>query len=157
MARTQSLSIRRVVLLSALRLSMIWDLISTLIGAVLILNANHVIGYSIALIGTLIVVAFNFTTRDIWSRQTRHSGLGMQLVLLKIVWVMAILVDIWTSLTCNAWFIIANPPTDSLDLRVLLSNLSPGQALIVLFVTLITAVSPMLVGHLRDQDVEFLR
>lgn len=157
MAPSQTLSIRRIVLLSALRLSMIWDLITTFVGTILILNTANAISYGIALIGTLIVVAFNFTTRDIWSRRSARSGLGVQLWLLKIVWVMAILVDLWTSLTCNAWFITENRPSGTMDLRVLLSTLSIGQAVIVLFVTIITAVSPMLVGHLRDQDIDFLR
>jgi len=36
-----------------------------------------------------------------------------------------------------------------------LTSLTLGQFILVVFVTLVTAVSPMLVGFLRDQDIDF--
>jgi hypothetical protein len=35
-----------------------------------------------------------------------------------------------------------------------LGQLNPGQWIIVVFVTLVTGISPILVGYLRDRDLE---
>jgi hypothetical protein len=149
----QPVGIRKFVLLAALRLSAVWDLVTTFLGIMIILAQTNPVAISLAVVGTLIVIAFNFSTRSIWRR--RRSGYRLQLLLLKAVWFMAMAVDLWTSMTCNAWFISLNRPYDSLALFNLLGTLTPGQLIIVVFVTLATAVSPMLVGYLRDQDIDF--
>ena len=69
---------------------------------------------------------------------------------------MALGVDLWTSLTCNAWFISTDPSLNSVALGDLLGSLSLGQMIIVVFVTVVTVVSPMLVGYLRNQDIDTL-
>lgn len=148
-------SLRKIVLLAALRLSAVWDLVTTFLGILIILSQNHWVAISLAVVGTLIVVAFNFATRSIWRRR-RHSLYGLQILVLKVVWVMAMGVDLWTSMTCNAWFISPNLPDDSLALADLLRSLTIGQGIIVVFVTLVTAVSPMLVGYLREKDLSTL-
>jgi hypothetical protein len=102
-----------------------------------------------------VVVSFNFITRSLWRRR-RVRVYGLQLLLLKLVWCMAIGVDLWTSLTCNAWFVSPNPPEGTLELMNLLQTLTTGQLVIVLFVTFVTGVSPMLVGYLRNQDINLL-
>jgi hypothetical protein len=148
-----SVGLRKIVLLAALRLSAVWDLVTTFLGSLIILAQANLVAISLAAVGTLIVVAFNFSTRTIW--YGRHGGHGFLRLLLKTVWVMAIAVDLWTSMTCNAWFISPNLPDDSLALFDLLTSLTLGQFILVVFVTLVTAVSPMLVGFLRDQDIDF--
>lgn len=148
-------SLRKIVLLAALRLSAVWDLVTTFLGILIILSQNNWVAISLAVVGTLIVVAFNFATRSIWRRR-RHSLYGLQILVLKVVWVMAMGVDLWTSMTCNAWFISPNLPDDSLALADLLRSLTIGQGVIVVFVTLVTAVSPMLVGYLREKDISTL-
>jgi hypothetical protein len=150
-----SVSIRKIVLLAALRLSAVWDLVTTFLGILIILAQNNWVAISLAVVGTLIVVAFNFATRSIWRRR-RHSLYGLQILVLKLVWVMAMGVDLWTSMTCNAWFIAPRLPENSLALADLISSLTLGQGIIVVFVTLVTAVSPMLVGYLREQDINAL-
>lgn len=152
----KSVSIRKIVLLAALRLSAVWDLVTTFLGIFLILDQINIVAISLAFVGTLIVVAFNFATRSIWRRRKRGSPYGLQILVLKLVWVMAMGVDLWTSMTCNAWFIAPNLPGDSLALLDLLGSLTLGQLVIVVFVTLVTAVSPMLVGYLREKDIAFL-
>ena len=149
-------SIRKIVLLAALRLSAIWDLVTTFLGILIVLTQTNLVAVSLAVVGTLVVVAFNFATRSIWRRRSHHSEYGAQILLLKVVWLMAMGVDLWTSMTCNAWFISSDLPDDSLALFALLSTLTVGQFIIVVFVTLVTAVSPMLVGYLRDRDIDFL-
>ncbi|MGF1516908.1 MAG: hypothetical protein ACFCVB_03765 [Nodosilinea sp.] len=156
MHQSRSVSLRKVVLMAALQLSTVWDLITTLLGILIILDSRNLVAVSLAVIGTLIVVAFNFATRPIWRRRQRYSAYGLQLLGLRLVWLMALAVDLWTSLTCNAWFIGAQRPTDSVALGDLLSALSLGQLVIVVFITLVTGVSPMLVGYLRDQDINTL-
>jgi hypothetical protein len=151
-----SVSLRKIILLAALRLSAVWDLVTTFLGILLILDQRNVVAVSLAFVGTLIVVAFNFATRSIWRRRSRSSLYGLQILLLKVVWVMAMGVDLWTSMTCNAWFISLERPGDSLALFDLLGSLTLGQFIIVVFVTLVTAVSPMLVGYLRDKDIDIL-
>ncbi len=150
----KSVSMRKIVLLAALRLSAVWDLITTFLGIWLILAQTNVVAVSLAFVGTLIVVAFNFATRSIWRSRRRSTPYGLQILVLKAVWVMAMGVDLWTSMTCNAWFISSALPGDSLALFDLLGSLTLGQFIIVVFVTLVTAVSPMLVGYLREKDLD---
>ncbi|MGB3137379.1 MAG: hypothetical protein WBG38_08290 [Nodosilinea sp.] len=154
MDRSQSVTLRKLVLMAALQLSTVWDLVTTLIGIVLILDSRNVVAVSLAVIGTLIVVAFNFATRPIWRRRQRYSAIGLPLLGLRLVWLMAVAVDLWTSMTCNAWFI--GTQHASVALGDLLGSLSLGQLIIVVFITLISGVSPMLVSYLRDQDIDAL-
>ena len=42
------------------------------------------------------------------------------------------------------------------DMSQLLTPLNLGQIVIVLFVTFVVAISPMMVGYIRDKDLEFL-
>lgn len=156
MHKSQPVSLRKLVLLAALQLSTVWDLITTLLGILIILDSRNLIAVCLAVIGTLIVVAFNFATRSIWRRRQHFSAYGLQLLGLRLIWLMALGVDLWTSLTCNAWFISANPPINSVALGDLLGSLSSGQMIIVVFVTTVTVVSPMLVGYLRGQDIDAL-
>jgi hypothetical protein len=156
MHESQPLSLRKLVLMGALQLSTVWDLITTLLGFLIILDSRNVVAISLAVIGTLVIVAFNFSTRTIWQRRQRYDASGLPLFGLRLVWLMAMVVDLWTSLTCNAWFIGPQPPWGGVGLGELLGNLNPGQLIIVLFVTVMTAISPMLVGYLRDQDIDTL-
>jgi hypothetical protein len=150
------MSLRKLVLMAALQLSTVWDLITTLLGILIILDSRNLVAICLAVIGTLIVVAFNFATRPIWRRRQHFSSAGLPLLGLRLVWLMAIAVDLWTSLTCNAWFISTNLPTNSVALGALLGSLTFGQLIIVVFVTLVSGVSPMLVSYLRDQDIDVL-
>lgn len=157
MATSTPMSLRRLVLLAALRCSMVWDLVTAFLGILIILDTNNVVAIGIAVVGTLIVVAFNFATRTIWHRPKPHYRFGPQLWLLRSVWLMAICVDLWTSLTCNAWFLAPSTQRDTTNVIALLGTLTPEQFLIVVFVTCISAVSPMMVGYLRGHESEFLR
>ncbi|MEO1070406.1 MAG: hypothetical protein AAFW95_15050 [Cyanobacteria bacterium J06638_6] len=156
MNQSQPISLRKLVLMAALQLSTIWDLVTTLLGILIILDSRNLVAVCLAVIGTLIIVSFNFSTRSIWRRRQHFSAYGLQLLGLRLIWLMALGVDLWTSLTCNAWFISANPPANSIALNGLLRSLSLGQLIIVVFVTLVTVVSPTLVGYLRGQDINTL-
>lgn len=149
------MSIRRFVLVSAFRLSMIWDLLTTFLGTLIILNSISFISLGISLVGTLTVGAFNFATKAIWeSKQSRNR----ELLLLKIAWMLAIAFDFWTSLTCNATYIALGRFTfgGSYNFGQLFATLNISQILIVLFVTIIATLGPMLVGYIRDRDLDFL-
>jgi hypothetical protein len=160
-----TMSIKRLVLMTAFRLSMIWDLISTFLGMLLILGAIGFIPFGISVVGTLIVGAFNFATQSIWARShdDRKAGFFMQFLLLRVTWFLAIAFDFWTSLTCNALY-VASPHFNILQdigqvriqLTTLMSALTFGQIIIVLFVTTMATISPMMVGYIRDWDAEFL-
>jgi hypothetical protein len=156
MNQSQTLSLRKLVLMAALQLSTVWDLVTTLLGILIILDSRNLVAVCLAIIGTLIIVAFNLSTRSIWRRRQHLSAYGLQLLGLRLIWLMALGVDLWTSLTCNAWFISANPLLNSIALNDLLGSLSFGQLIIVVFVTLVTVVSPTLVGYLRGQDINTL-
>lgn len=156
MRQSKSMSLRKLVLMAALQLSAVWDLITTLLGILIILDSRNLVAVCLAVIGTLIVVAFSFATRSIWRKRQHFSAYGFQLVGLRLVWLMALMVDLWTSLTCNAWFISANTPNTSIALGDLLGRLTLGQLIIVVFVTLVTGVSPIVMSYLRDQDIDSL-
>jgi hypothetical protein len=149
------MSIRRFVLISAFRLSMIWDLLTTFLGALIILDSISFISLGISLVGTLTVGAFNFATKAIWeSKQSRNR----EILLLKLAWMLAIAFDFWTSLTCNATYVALGRFVfgGSYNFAQLFSELNVGQVLIVVFVTIISTLGPMMVGYIRDRDLDFL-
>ncbi len=159
------MSIKRFVLITAFRVSMIWDLIATFLGMLLILGSAEFVPFAISLVGTLIVGAFNFATKPIWeySHSDRKQGFFVQFMLLRVTWVLAMAFDFWTSFTCNAVF-VALPQFNvfrevgqyQIQLGALLQTLTFGQMIIVLFVTTLVTISPMMVGYIRDWDAEFL-
>ncbi len=153
------MEIKRFVLLTALRLSMIWDLVTTFLGTLIILGSLSFVSIGISLVGTLIVGAFNFSTRSIWERRDlRSDELFVQILVLRMVWVLAICFDFLTSLTCNATYValrridLGGTPVEFGDV---FRNLNASQSAIVLFVTVLTLISPMMVGYVRDQDIDF--
>jgi hypothetical protein len=154
------MEIRKFVLMTAFRLSMLWDLISTFLGTLLILGHLGFVPIGISLVGTLIVGAFNFSTKIIWEpRHLQRSDQILQLNLLRVAWLMAILFDFLTSLTCNAMYVAFRRieiGTISVEFNHLFRNLTGSQTLIVLFVTVLVTISPMMVGYLRDTNLDFL-
>jgi hypothetical protein len=154
MQQPQPSSLRKLVFWATLQLSTIWDLVTTFLGILLILERLNPVSVSLAVIGTLTVGALSLSTRAIWQRRQHYSVRGLPLGLLRLVWVMAIIVDLWTSLTCNAWFVGGYSRQDSLALVDLLGGLGLGQFVLVLFITSVTVVSPILMGYLRDRDID---
>ena len=61
-----------------------------------------------------------------------------------------IIFDLWTSLTCNAWFISSQQTQDKSALIKLLQELTIGQCIIVLFVTVLTVISLMMISYIRE-------
>ena len=148
-------SIRRLVLISAFRLSMIWDLLTTFLGSLIILGSSDFIPLGLSLVGTLTVGAFNFSTKSIWERRRIKR---VEIALLQLTWIFAIAFDFWTSLTCNTTYVALKQFDfgQSEPLFQLFSQLSVGQILIVLFVTTLTTISPMMVGYIRDRNLDSL-
>lgn len=156
-SKSQSIDInlRRFVLLSAFRLSMIWDLLTTCLGSLIILGSASFVALGLSLVGTLTVGAFNFSTKSIWERRrVKH----VEVALLQLTWIFAIAFDFWTSLTCNITYVALKQFDlgQSEPVSQLFTQLSTGQILIVLFVTTLTTISPMMVGYIRDRNLDFL-
>ncbi len=146
------MDIKKFVILSALRISALWDLLTTFVGTLFILGKMGFIPIGISLVTMLIAGAFNFSTPVIWrSRQSEQ----IQFMLLRIIWVMAIVLDFSTSLLCNALFLSpSNIPLGKggIQLPQVLAGLNFSQFFVVFFVTSMCTCGPMLVGYLRDQD-----
>ncbi len=146
------MDIKKFVILGALRISAIWDLLTTFVGTLFILGKVGFIPIGISLVTMLIAGAFNFSTLVIWrSRQSDQA----QFILLRIIWVMAIILDFSTSLLCNALFL--SPTTfplgkGAVQLPQVLAGLNFSQFFVVFFVTTMCSCGPMLVGYLREQD-----
>ena len=153
--RPIDISIRRLVLVSAFRLSMVWDLLTTFLGSLIILGSATFIALGLSLIGSLTVGAFNFSTKSIWERRRKKQP---EVGLLKLIWFFAIAFDFWTSLTCNTTYVALQQFSlgQSISLSQLFTQLTMGQILIVLFVTMLTTISPMMVGYIRDRNLDFL-
>ena len=149
------MSIRRLVLVNAFRLSMVWDLLTTFLGSLIILGSASFITLGLSLVGSLTVEAFNFSTKSIWQRRRVKRA---EVALLQLIWVFAIAFDFWTSLTCNITYVAFQQLSwgQSISLSQLLARLTIGQLLIVLFVTILTTISPMMVGYIRDHNLDFL-
>ena len=80
------------------------------------------------------------------------------MALLQLIWFFAIAFDFWTSLTCNTTYVALQQFAlgQSASLSQLFARLTIGQMLIVLFVTTLTTISPMMVGYIRDRNLDFL-
>lgn len=151
---TTNIGLPRLVLISAFRLSMLWDLLTTFLGSLLILDGVHFIAIGLSLVGTLVAGAFNFSTRSIWGRgQIKQQ----EMYLLRFAWVLAILFDFWTSFICNVTYValgkfeLGRPAAWDY-----LARLTWDQHLIVLVITLFTVMSPMMVGLIRKRNPDFL-
>ncbi|MEO1509705.1 MAG: hypothetical protein AAFU84_18860 [Cyanobacteria bacterium J06633_23] len=153
--KSMETSMRRLVLISAFRLSMVWDLFTTFLGTLIILGSSGFIPVGLSLVGTLMAGAFNFSTKSIWERRRLKH---IEIYLLRMTWVLAIAFDFWTSLTCNATYIAVGQFElgPSVDLGWVLGQLTSSQLLIVLFITILTTISPMMVGYIRDRAPDFL-
>lgn len=147
-------SLSRLVLISAFRLSMIWDLLTTFLGTLLILNGIHFIALGLSLVGTLIAGAFNFSTRAIWEgRKIKQS----ETYLLRFAWMLAVLFDFWTSFICNVTYVaLGRFELGRSATWGYMSQLTWDQHLIVLVITLFTTMSPMMVGFIRARNPGFL-
>ena len=149
-----TIGLSRLVLISAFRLSMIWDLLTTFLGSLLILNSIHFITIGLSLVGTFVAGAFNFSTRSIWERSQIKQ---QEIYLLRFAWVLAILFDFWTSLICNATYVALRQfewgRPAAWDY---MARLTWDQHLVVLVITLFTVMSPMMVGIIRKRHPDFL-
>jgi hypothetical protein len=133
----------------------VWDLLTTFLGSLIILGSANFIILGLSLVGSLTVEAFNFSTKSIWERRLEKR---VDVALLRLVWGFAIAFDFWTSLTCNTTYVVLQQFTlgQSASLAQLFTRLTMGQLLIVLFVTMLTTISPMMVGYIRDRNLDFL-
>ena len=147
--------VRRLVLISAFRLSMVWDVLTTFLGSLIILGSASFVALGLSLVGSLTVGALNFSTKSIWGHRRVKRA---EVALLKLIWLFAIAFDFWTSLTCNTTYVALQQFTfgQSASLSQLFARLTMGQLLIVLFVTTLTTISPMMVGYIRDRNLDFL-
>ncbi len=149
-----NIGLPRLVLISAFRLSMIWDLLTTFLGTLLILNSIHFITVGLSLVGTLIAGAFNFSTRSIWE----HGRIKQrEIYLLRIAWILAILFDFWTSFICNVTYVALRQfEWGGPAAWDYMTRLTWAQHLVVLVITLFTVMSPMMVGIIRKRNPDFL-
>lgn len=147
--------LQRLVLIGAFPLSMIWDLVTTFWGSLIILGSANLVPLGLSAVFTLTVGAFSFSTKSIWAhRRVKHP----EGFLLKLTWLFAIAFDFWTSLTCNTTYVALKQfgIGQSAPLARLFSQLTIGQILIVLFVTTLSTISPMMVAYVRDRDLDVL-
>lgn len=153
-ARPTPIGLPRLVLISAFRLSMFWDLLTTFLGSLLILNGTHFIAMGLSLVGTLIAGAFNFSTRSIWvGRHTKQN----EIYFLRVAWVLAILFDFWTSFMCNVTYVaLGRFELGRSAMWDYMAQLTWDQHLIVLVITLFATMSPMMVGLIRERNPDFL-
>ena len=144
----------RLVLISAFRVSMVWDLLTTFLGSLLILNGIHFIAIGLSLVGTLIAGAFNFSTRPIWGH---NQGKQREIYLLRLAWILAILFDFWTSFICNVTYVaLGRFELGRAATWDYMARITWDQHLIVLVITIFTVMSPMMVGIIRKRNPEFL-
>lgn len=153
--QSMDVKMRRLAIVSAFRLSLIWDLLTTFLGSLIILGNAGFIALGLSLVATLTVGALNFSTNAIWRRRRAPRA---EITLLQLTWFFAIAFDFWTSLTCNTTYIALSQLNlgHSESLLQLFSRLTVGQMLIVLFVTLLATISPMMLSYIRDRDFDFL-
>lgn len=151
--------INRLILNGALWLSALWDLITTFLGTLLLLGSPGFVQIGISLVGTLIVGAFNFSTKSIWTPPPSVAAAEpAAYVLLRLIWALALLFDLFTSLTCNATYVayqdinIGDAPIQFADI---LPKLNDSQVVVVVFVTVLATASPIVLSYLSTQEIDF--
>ncbi|MEM7796521.1 MAG: hypothetical protein AAF579_18965, partial [Cyanobacteria bacterium P01_C01_bin.118] len=100
--KNRTFGLPQIVFFGAFRLSMIWDLLTTFLGTLLILNGTHFIALGLSLVGTLIAWAFNFFTWPIWNIKGIKS---IERYLLRFALILAIVFDFVTSFICNVSYV----------------------------------------------------
>ncbi len=152
------MTVQRLILRGALWLSAFWDLITTFLGTLLLLGSNGFVQIGISLVGTLIVGALNFSTKSIWTPPATTTADPAAFFLLRLIWVLTLLFDLFTSLTCNATYVayqninIGNAPIQFIDI---LAQLNDSQVFVVVFVTVLATASPVVLSYLSTQDIDF--
>jgi hypothetical protein len=88
------MTIKHFVLTNAFRFSMVWDLVATFLGTLIILGKLSLVPIAISLVATLVVGALNFSTKAIWSASSaQRPDFFFQFLLLRVVWLLAIVFD----------------------------------------------------------------
>ena len=141
---------QQIILTNAFRIAIAWDIITTFLGMLIVLGSTGFVALGLSIVGTSAVGAFNFSTKMIWGKGALSPGEALPL---KMAWVIAVALDFWTSLACNAAYIALGRFATNLPRTVgeLVVQLNIGQLLIVLFVTTLATISPMMAGYRRDR------
>ncbi len=129
-----------ILLVFAFIVGSLWDATTTFVGIVTIIGSSGVGTYGIAMTGMIIVLAFNLATRKIWKdfkddfdNSFRYGYLNLVLI---ILWCGSILFDFITALEGNYSYVFYPKKED------------PLVQIILIFLTLITTISPMMVNQL---------
>jgi hypothetical protein len=127
----------------------LWDGITTVLGVATVIEAQGVTGYALAGVGGLVVFAFGIGTKTIFSEG------GFIYIVLRILWILSLLFDLYTSFLGNARYLIMQENIrESIGTRMgidTISNSLDGTQLIsVLVLTILVSSSPMVISFLYE-------
>ncbi len=153
--RNATSGLPRIVFFGAFRLSMFWDLLTTFLGTLLILDGTHFIAIGLSLVGTLIAWAFNFFTWPIWNIKGIKS---IERYSLRFALILAIVFDFVTSFICNASYVALGQFTfgRSVIFNEIFSMLTLDQCILIFVLTVFTTISPMMLRRIRYDSPNFL-
>ncbi|MGD1854335.1 MAG: hypothetical protein ACFB2W_08790 [Leptolyngbyaceae cyanobacterium] len=145
----------QIVFFGAFRLSMIWDLLTTFLGTLLILDGTHFVALGLSLVGTLIAWAFNFFTWPIWNIRGIKA---IERHLLRFALILAIVFDFVTSFICNVSYVALGQFTfgRSVVFNEIFSRLTADQFILIFVLTVFTTISPMMLRRTRYDNPNFL-
>ncbi|MEG3844946.1 hypothetical protein [Microcoleus sp. herbarium14] len=148
----------------------VWDVVTTYKGIVSILGGENSGTMGVAIVLAIFIAGLSVLTTNIWNGKPEvhkkksnfsivingkeyHLDLGMSTIL-RLMWLLAIPFDFWTSLTGNIQLLTrgsfgiaaaaASTPTPT-----------GSQWIVILFATAIATLSPMIVGHFLSSSDNF--
>jgi hypothetical protein len=130
-------------MLACFSLGAFWDGLTTAIGIAAIIGATDLIGYFWCLVGAVVILGLGIGTRLIFSKNE------MPFPLLKGLWYLAFVFDVFTPFAGNFQYIILKKPAAGLVDAVY--QLSFPQLCVAFGLTVLVSASPIVISYIWNQ------
>src|SRR5258706_7668009 len=120
----------------------IWDGITTMLGIATVLAAKSELDYALCFVGGLLILGFSLGTTTIFNER------GVAYMLMRVLWGMAILFDVYTAFMGNAQYIVVKSSGGS----PLLQGLEFRQIVVLMVMTILVSSSPVFISYLMEKQ-----
>ena len=123
----------------------LWDGITTALGVATAIGANDPLGYAACFIAGILVLGFSIFSMPILTFP------GLPGIILKLVWLIAIIFDFYTAFIGNAKYVVLR--SLNTDIGSIFQELDIFRLLVVIGLTLIVSFSPIVISILFVQEM----
>lgn len=126
----------------------LWDGLTTALGLAVIIQADDELGYAMCFVGGIIVLGFGIGTKLIF-----ESG-GFVYLIMKVLWLIAIIFDFYTAFIGNAQYIILKVrlldiSRATASLANVTHSINSAQFVVLIVLTVLVSASPILISYLQ--------